>query len=353
MSSKKDGCLIQLLRWFNFLMIILTALCYAAPYFPPTTFWPFIFLGLGFPIVTFINVALFLFWVYRKKWYVVFPLICLVMSWGGIQTFFGHPFRSTTEVGKSKTIKILSCNAKGGGKYKTDEPKAFIKEIKAINPDIIAFQELNIKTHRFKPLREIYPYFSTRPTQPILSKYPIVENKDLELESIRTHNGAIYADIKIDNQILRLYNVHLHSNKISGKVDEISSGTELSDLNDKETFDKTKDILGSVKRTAAIRTKQSLKIKKDMNRSSYPLVICGDFNDSPISYSYKTLSKGLKDTFVEKGKGFGFSFKGGIPFLKIDYILTSPEIQTVSTQLVNSQISDHKMLESIIVFPSN
>ncbi len=349
MSERRNGCLLNLLRWFNFILILLTGICYAAPHFPPNTFWPFIFLGMGFPIVIFMNIGMLLLWLIKKRWYFVFPLICLIMSWGGINKFFGNPFR--TDLKKESTIKILSYNARGGGINKKGEGKKFKAEILKANPDIICFQELNIDQKAFHSIREKYPYTAKRYAHSIISKYPIIAEKDLKLEKIRTSNGALYADININGKIIRVYNVHLHSNSISGDVEEMAENPALQDLKDKETWKKTRGILGSVRRAANIRSKQAAKVKKNMKTSPYPNVLCGDFNDPPQSYTYKTLSEGLKDTFVEKGRWFGFSYKGSIPFLKIDYMFVSPEIKVASSGFIDSNISDHKLLLSTLVLP--
>ncbi len=349
-SKQSDGCIIRFLRWFNLVLIVLTGICYFAPYFPADTFWPFIFLGMGFPIIVFMNMAAFLFWAYLKKWYAILPLMCLIMCWSGVSKFLGSPFEQQEQ--PEGSIQILTYNSMGGGYFKKNGTQAFIDKIKSIDPDIICLQEIGITLKKYDRIRENYPYVFSRHSQSILSKYPIIHKKDLELEKIRTDNGAIYANIKINNSILRVYNLHLHSNKISGKVGEISKNTELEDLNNKETWNDATDILKLVKRSAAVRAEQAHRIKKDMDTSPYPILVCGDFNDPPQSYTYHTLSKGLKDTFVEKGKGFGFTYKGKIPFLKIDYILTSPSLKITSTQLDDSWISDHKLLHSSFVLPT-
>ena len=69
-------------------------------------------------------------------------------------------------------------------------------------------------------------------------------------------------------------------------------------------------------------------IKEHMNKSPFPIIICGDFNDTPNSYAYKKISHGLKDSFLEQGIGIGSTFLGKIPFLRIDYILHSPRLKT-------------------------
>lgn len=350
MSEKGDGCLVRLLRWANFLLIIFTGISFAAPYFSPTPFWPFIFLGMGFPILIMLNIFCVLFWLYIKKWYFIFSLMCLMMSWSGAGKFIGNPFKSIDEV-EGTSIKVMTYNTQSGNIHMNKTYEEFIELISSSNPDIICFQEINIEYKTFKTVLEKYPHYCERPGQSILSKYPMEKFGDLKLEKIRTGNGTLWADINIEGEKIRVYNLHLHSNKITSEVNELSENIGLDELNDKENWTVTKGILSQVKHAAKIRAEQSITVKKSINASPYPVVICGDFNDPPQSYTYRKLSENLKDTFIEAGKGLGFTFNGNIPFLKIDYIFVSPEIHVSSTKNISSKLSDHKPVVSMLVLP--
>ena len=87
-------------------------------------------------------------------------------------------------------------------------------------------------------------------------------------------------------------------------------------------------------------------IKNHMNDSPYPIVVCGDFNDTPNSFSYQKIVNGLNDSFLQKGSGFGSTFLGKIPFLRIDYILHSPNVKIQSFTTHKAKLSDHKAIES-------
>lgn len=351
MPDNKLGCIPSTIKWLNFLLIILTGVSFAAPYFSPTLFWPFIFLGMGFPILIILNMICVVFWLYLRKWYFVLSLMCLMMSWSGAGKFIGNPFKAIPEMG-GKHIKVMTFNAQGGNIYQKQLYDEFAEVVLRSDPDVICFQEMSIRVKKFQPVRDRYPYVQKKQSQSILSKYPIEDSGDLELEKIRTSNGAIWADINVDGKKVRVYNVHLHSNRISLEVDELSENTELDELNDKEKWDATKGILSQVKHAAGVRASQSRKVKKSLNSSSYPVILCGDFNDPPQSYSYRILAENLIDTFEKAGRGFGFTYNGNIPFLKIDYILTSPEIGISTTKIIKSDVSDHKPVVSTLVLPT-
>lgn len=348
MANRKMGCIPSVIKWLNFLLIILTGISFAAPYFPPAIFWPFIFLGMGFPILILLNILCVLFWLYLRKWYFILSLLCLIMSWSGASKFIGNPFKSTSAP-QGTPLKVMTYNAQGGNIFNNKLYDEFNYLISDIDPDVICFQELNLKLVKLKPSFDKYPYVKSRRGQSILSKYPIENSEDLELENIRTTNGAIWADIKVKGKTIRVYNLHLHSNSISSEVDELSETTEIDELNDEQKWNATKGILSQVRHAATVRAEQSIVVKRSVNAAPYPVILCGDFNDPPQSYTYRVLSQNLVDNFEQAGKGFGFTYNGNIPFLKIDYILTSPSLDISASKIVSSKISDHKPIVSTLV----
>jgi endonuclease/exonuclease/phosphatase family metal-dependent hydrolase len=352
MANSETNCLGTLLKWATFGLILVTGLCYAAPYFPPGIFPPFIFLGMAFPMVVILNAILVGIWVFLKKWYAIMPLLCLVMCWEGVDKFFGNPFQADAEPSNARILNVMTYNAQNGGIYRKGDEKPFLAFMKKHDPDVVCFQEVHVSNSRFAPMMANYPYFVQRPGQAIISKYPIVQDGDLELEKTKTSNGAIWADVNVDGHTLRVYNLHLRSNKVSGKVDDLAENTEVDDLQDKETWSKTKNILSLVKEAASLRASQAGTVKSAANRSPHPVIICGDFNDPPQSYTYRKLSMDLKDTFVERGRWFGFTYNGNIPFLKIDYILASPELGVKDTRVIKSDISDHNPTQATLLLPS-
>ena len=84
------------------------------------------------------------------------------------------------------------------------------------------------------------------------------------------------------------------------------------------------------------------QIKQHIRQSPYPVIICGDFNDTPISYAYRTISKGLTDAFVNSGKGFGNTFVGPLPYFRIDFVLHDPIFKSFGFNTNSSiTLSDH------------
>jgi endonuclease/exonuclease/phosphatase family metal-dependent hydrolase len=81
------------------------------------------------------------------------------------------------------------------------------------------------------------------------------------------------------------------------------------------------------------------------------MIVCGDFNDTPVSHTYHALSNGMHDAFTERGKGFGFTYNGPIPMLRIDYILYSEPLQLEYFEIMQSNVSDHFPQQAYFLVP--
>jgi endonuclease/exonuclease/phosphatase family metal-dependent hydrolase len=108
-----------------------------------------------------------------------------------------------------------------------------------------------------------------------------------------------------------------------------------------EMIDKMKNISVSLKRGFALRAQQAKKVKADIDLSPYPVIVTGDFNDTPVSYTYHKIRKGLKDSFVDSGYGSGFTYKGNYPANRIDYILYDEVLECNYFEILKVRYSDH------------
>jgi endonuclease/exonuclease/phosphatase family metal-dependent hydrolase len=87
-----------------------------------------------------------------------------------------------------------------------------------------------------------------------------------------------------------------------------------------------------------------------MDRSPYPVIVCGDFNDVPNSYAYRTIGKGLQNAFTEKGRGIGRTFTGISPTLRIDNIFVAENFEVKQFLRLRQQLSDHFPIFTDLVF---
>ncbi len=329
------------LRWANILLIVLTLLVYTAPYISPASFWPLSLIAPLYPLTLFLNVVFAIWWMLWRKWYALLSLLCIFIGWQHLQNHFGFHFFA--QAGPSD-LQIISFNihdlydlplkdSKRGGRDLTSLLN-FLDEIG--NPPIICLQEIHEN-----PARELadaigykhvhYPQKGTA----ILTRVPLLDYGLIPLKS--SGNSAIWADIKWGNKRLRIFNLHLQSNRVSAETEHLSQQSEL----DKKALQKLKDILKKYRRAARIRIEQVAQVRQQTAQSPYPFIICGDFNDTPLSYTYHYLSKGLSDAFRQKGQGSGATYARFPPALRIDYILASPELQPSLCHVAKVQLSDH------------
>jgi endonuclease/exonuclease/phosphatase family metal-dependent hydrolase len=115
--------------------------------------------------------------------------------------------------------------------------------------------------------------------------------------------------------------------------------TETSD--DKETLTEIKSISSSLRKGFIKRASQAKAVKARIDKSPYPVIVAGDFNDTPVSYSYRKIRKGLNDAFVSSGYGAGFTYKGNYPPNRIDYILFDDSFECRQFDISKVKYSDH------------
>jgi endonuclease/exonuclease/phosphatase family metal-dependent hydrolase len=110
---------------------------------------------------------------------------------------------------------------------------------------------------------------------------------------------------------------------------------------DTKTFGEMKVISSSLKNGFTRRAQQSELLKGQINLSKYPVIVAGDFNDTPVSYSYTRIRKGLNDAFVSSGYGAGFTYRGNYPANRIDYILYDDALECKYFDIMKVRYSDH------------
>jgi endonuclease/exonuclease/phosphatase family metal-dependent hydrolase len=116
---------------------------------------------------------------------------------------------------------------------------------------------------------------------------------------------------------------------------------ELTDSGESETLGEIKSISASLRKGFITRSIQAKLVKKNIDSSPYPVLVTGDFNDTPVSYSYRRIRRGLNDSFVTSGYGAGFTYKGNYPANRIDYILYDNELESRSFNILKVKYSDH------------
>ncbi len=336
----------KILRGLNITVIFLTFGAYLAPYISPQTTWFFAIFGLFYPILLALNIIFFLFWSWRKKWYCLYSLGCILLGWTHFTGLMGF---NLSQPKPKEPLTVVSYNTRSLIKLfprrrdNTANQDAFKKRLKEEigEVEIFCVQEFlafNTTIEKLKTLFNV-PYFKKydgRGTA-IFSKYPIINTGKIKFK--KTENSCIWVDIQIDKQVVRVYSIHLESPKISGDARLLKKDAKL---NDKKTWQGVKGILKKYRHSTNTRVDQMRMVKEHISKTPHPVIVCGDLNDTPISYVYEQMSKGLIDNFKEAGRGWGATYNGSIPMLRIDYIFTESEHFNVYEHgILDEEHSDH------------
>ncbi len=343
---------------FNHIAAIALLISYLAPYISPENFWFIAFFGLAYPILVIINVVFVIYWMTQFKKNVFYSLIIILSGWSQIKCYVQiNPTNIPSN--SKKLIKVMSYNVKLFDLYNWShniETRGKMFElIKKESPDIMCIQEFftsdskddfnNLDTLlKFQKAKFTHLEYTTTLRKidhwgvAIFSSYPIVTNGKINFDT-KSNNICIYSDILIHKDTVRVYNVHLQSIKFDYGdykfVDDLMNNKETQEL------EKSKNILKRLKLAYIKRAKQTELVAAHIATSPYPVIVCGDFNDTPASYSYHTIAKNLSDAFIESGKGLGRSYVGKFPSFRIDYILHSNQYKAYDFRTIRKELSDH------------
>ena len=170
------------------------------------------------------------------------------------------------------------------------------------------------------------------------SRYPIVAKGMVDF-GYKSNNICIYTDIKAGKDTIRIYNMHLQS--IAFGADDYQYMEDLEKNKQTEDIQHSRSIGKRLKTAFLKRCKQADLIHKSISESPFPVIVCGDFNDTPASYTYHTIRGNLKDAFVEAGNGFGKTYFGKFPSFRIDYILHDGQFKASGFRTIHEDLSDH------------
>ncbi|MDR0711023.1 MAG: endonuclease/exonuclease/phosphatase family protein [Prevotellaceae bacterium] len=333
-------------------------LSYLSVYVSPERVWFLSFFGLLFAPLLLLNIALLLLWVVLRKWLLLlFPLAAVLLNLGFARTLVHLPLGKKNVAAETK-LRLLSYNVNLFGLKRTyQDPSTYTQIADFINHekfDVACLQEFyvhrNVQSEQqfakkvpYLPYRSVY-YSRLRSNNQLglatFSRFPIVSRGNIAFSN--TTNAAIFTDIALNaTDTVRIYNVHLQS---------VRFGDRERDLLQSERFwyDTKKDhssvlLSASDKLNNAfrIRAQQVDTISKHIRQSPYTVIVCGDFNDTPVSYSYHTMRGNLRDGFMEAGRGLMSTFVSIIPSLRIDYILYSDYFRSNAYYCPNLSFSDH------------
>lgn len=356
----------QLLNFIRNTLGLLHSLCImallfsaSAAFIPPSAFWPVSFAGLLFFPLYVLNLTLLPIWIWRKKWFALIPLLAALLTSPLFPRSWQWP-ANTRETGK---VKLMNWNVKLFDLYEwsgDSETRArMFALIQIENPDILCLQEFFNRPGREDFLNYIrdtlgYPHACFQPAVQkeytrggkkwvaeygvaIFSRYPITRCGAFPLAH-RKYANCTFADIQAGNQTARIFTTHLQS----VHLDDLDYA-HLEDLEQRQSMHwmHIGAILRKLKRAWIYRETQTQQVKNAIDSTSGPVILCGDFNDVPVSHTYHELAAGMQDAFVAAGGDLGATLFGKFSLFRIDYALLSEHFQVRSCRVVREKLSDH------------
>jgi endonuclease/exonuclease/phosphatase family metal-dependent hydrolase len=219
-----------------------------------------------------------------------------------------------------------------------DVPSQIVSFINDKNPDILCIQEystsadIDLKVYPHKYILMAGDQIKTG--QAIFSKFPIINEGNIVFPN--SNNNVIFADIKKGKETIRVYNMHLQSIKISPDVTEINDDINVMNQS------KSQKLLKRISKAFKQQQQQAELFKEHKNDCSYPLIVCGDMNNSAFSYVYRNIKGKLRDSFEEAGKGFGATYKFRYYPARIDYIFADEKMKVKKFESFSDfENSDH------------
>lgn len=363
---------------FDLLLVVITlslsgglVMAYLSTGISPERNWIFAFFGLGAPFLYIGNILMLLVWVIRWRLWAVIPAVTLLCGIGYlgslVQFTVGKTYDSPADEDPQaiavrqkdpSRLSVLTYNVHGftfgqeqrsGYRHTMDSVAAYVRRLQ---PDVICLQEYETMqsgdVKRIDSLYRDWPYraynfvyggandigYGTA----LFSRFPIHESRRIIFD--HSANSMLCADLLLPGgDTVRLFNNHLQSTQ----VDERSqSRVERLEVRGEEGPKQFMRHLGShLKTNYRRRAVQVDTVSRMIAASPYPAIVVGDFNDTPVSYTYRKMRGDLEDTFVNAGSGYAYTYNRLFSMLRIDYIFHSPHFETLTYRSDDRPWSDH------------
>lgn len=343
--------LLHILGWVLRILSVIGALgllfAYLSRYISPAFTWFFAFFGLIFPQLVILNTVLFLFWLLLKQKTCLIHLAIILPAFFFLPAYVQLWRNAEPPADKQTELKVLTYNVHLFGINAQTKSLRTLPEIAEFitreSPDVICLQEVGMfDTMSIKRAFRAYPYthFHARRLSnntwfatATLSRFPVREKGAILFP--KTGNVSIYTDITVQGQTLRVYNNHLESTGLN--LSYSFARLKQEDKRNEEIIKVSTRLRDAfVKRAQQVDT-----VAAHIAASPFPVLVCGDFNDFPMSYTYRKMKGKLSDAFVAAGAGIPTSFRNRWPVFRIDYIFSDRFFQASHFYIPQVDYSDH------------
>ena len=317
----------------------------------------FSYLGLGFPVFCVLNLCFIVYWLFLREWrFLLVGLCSLLICKAAVSRYF--PFHGRVdEIPKENVLKVLTYNVMGFGyKGHTEEsPNPILRYIADSDADIVCLQEYAVgnsknfltnqkiaKAFKMYRYRSVFPVGSSGALRfhiAVFSKYPISKSRKIKYDS--AFNGSSIHELNIKGKKLTLINNHLESFKLTME-DRSHYSAFIKNLNSETLGGLKSSIEQKLGPAFRIRARQAQAVAEEIEKidSDY-ILVCGDFNDTPVSYAHRTIQGKLKDAYAASGRGVGITYNENFFWFRIDNILHSANMKPINCTVDKVRYSDH------------
>lgn len=348
------------LAFVNAGIVIAMAMTGYMGFFSPVVHPMWATLTLTFPLLLAANIGLLVVWSVinifsRTRWFWLPVGGLLVCAWP-IRQYV--PINVSGDVPEG-AIKVLSYNVEGldGGvdERNPKHGKEIADYLFGSDADIICLQEGGhgaVRDRLVNRLSPKYKYHHIRSkwggsdvgdVVAVFSRFPIIRSQLIDYESAGNLSVAYW--LNIDGETVVVVNNHLETNGLSlGERSEFKDIVN-GNMQRQDVKNASWHLFGKVSAAASVRGPQALDVHKfitEQRDSGRSVIVCGDFNDNPLSYSVRTIGQDLTNCFVSTGFGPGWSYHKNGMFVRIDHLFCSDEWEPFKAQVDRKiGVSDH------------
>lgn len=349
-------------RGLQFLILVVSGLllilCSITFRIPPTKAGYLVFLGLAYPAVLVWNFVLLLYCLLRRRSRIWIPLVTILLGWDHLTSLVQFSTTGIISAGE-KELKVMTWNVHLFGLYEWENNRkirdSMFKVLEEEKADILCLQEFYHSEQkgffttrdtlvRILPTRYYHERYTHSPRANqffgviLMSRYPIVGRGHIPFQG-DVNNYCIWADLRIGDDTVRVYNAHLQSVRLSSKDYEFVAETGATE----DLREGSHRIGRKIRRAFLRREEQVNRLIEHISGSPHPIILCGDFNDPPHSWSYNTLTRELNDSFKARGNGLSNTLNiSSFPPIRIDFVLHGKEFRPLSyRRLSEARQSDH------------
>ncbi len=347
----------------NILVVVWLCCCIVAAYTDPLTTKYIALFSLTLPFAILANVIFIIMWLFSAhKWRAILSVLVLVGGYKVTTTVFAFNIFTDNDMSrKPRTIKIVSWNSHGMGVFNKPVSKAFDRKIidflQEQDADILCMPEYSLTIdnilkpyaekiiqnsgytdYRFQADNSLNDkiYLGTA----VFSKYPF---RNYEAHQLSEYIYMLQGDVVLpENKVIRVFFVHLTTFGLSDKEKDYIDDVQRSADSVKGAIKRSRQFMDKLNVAYENRAAEVNKAVKIIKKSPYPVLLCGDFNDLPGSYTYTTMRGNLKDAFLEKGTGFGRTYNRLSPTIRIDHFFYDDSVlRLIGFECPATELSDH------------